>query len=311
MTIVIAGGSGFLGRELQRTFEAGGHAVRVLTRRPAESATQVQWLPDGSTGPWRSALADADVVVNLTGEGIADKRWTRARKQILHSSRILPARSLARALHEIPGRQRLLISISAIGYYGAHGDETITEDSAPGSDFLAQLAVEWEREAAAAASATTRVAIIRTGIVLHPSGGALKTMLLPFRFGVGGPLGSGRQYWSWIHLHDWVALVAWLAESARQPVADATAGPRVSAYNATAPHPVTNAEFARTLGRVLHRPALLPAPGFALRIVLGEFSQFLTTGARVLPARAEREGFSFRYPHLEGALKELLARRAA
>jgi uncharacterized protein len=306
MTVVMAGGTGFLGRALRRAFEADGHAVRILTRRPAESAAQVQWQPDGSSGPWHTALADADVIINLTGEGIADKRWTHARKRALHTSRILPARSLARALGEVPARQRLLISGSAVGYYGAHGDEPITEDSPPGSDFLAQLSVEWEREAAAAASSTTRVALVRTGIVLHPDGGALKTMLLPFRLGVGGPIGSGRQYWSWIHLDDWVTLIIWLAVSAHVPAAETTTEHRISSYNLTAPQPVTNAEFARVLGRILRRPAIVPAPAFALRIALGEFSQFLTTGARVLPARAEREGFSFRFPRLEGALRHLL-----
>ena len=167
--------------------------------------------------------------------------------------------------------------------------------------------MEWEREAATAASDTTRVALVRTGIVLHPQGGALASMLLPFRLGVGGPMGTGRQYMPWIHLDDWVGLVEWVVASRRTtPTAAAAHDDTVAVWNATAPKPVTNADFARGLGRVLRRPAFIPAPAFALRLLLGEFATFLLTGARVLPARAEREGFPFRYPELEPALRSLL-----
>lgn len=302
MTIVLAGGSGFLGRALQQHFARAGHTIRLLSRRPPSTPAQVQWQPDGTAGPWSHALADADLIVNLAGEGIADKRWSPERKAALRTSRVLPARSLARALANLPARPRILVTSTAIGYYGAHGDEPVTEETPPGSDFLARLCVEWEHEAAAAASETTSVALVRTGIVLHPHGGALQSMLLPFRLGVGGPLGSGRQFWSWIHLDDWLALVSWIAMS------DAAPGgrPTVTTWNATAPNPVTNAEFSTVLGRVLHRPAILPTPAFALRLALGEFSTFLTTGARVLPARAERDGFRFRFPRLEPALADLM-----
>jgi len=308
MIVVLAGGSGFLGRALGQHFRRSGHTVRTLSRRPPTAPGDAQWQPDGTSGPWSAALADADVVINLAGEGIADKRWSTARKQALRTSRILPARSIARALGDMPARPRLVITCSAVGYYGPRGDEPIAEDTGPGDDFLSRLCVEWEQQAATAASATTRVALVRTGIVLHPDGGALRTMLLPFRLGVGGPLGSGRQYWAWIHLEDWVALVAWLAAS---PAITASGNGRglhdqVTIWNATAPVPVTNAEFSRALGRVLHRPAVLPAPAFALRIALGEFSRFLTTGARVIPAHAERAGFRFRFPELEPALRDLL-----
>lgn len=308
MTIVLAGGSGFLGRALQRHLTAAGHQVRTLTRREPRSAGQVRWSPDGSAGPWAAALADADAIVNLAGEGIGDKRWTTARKKALRTSRILPARSIAAALAQLPERRRVVITSSAIGYYGAHGEEAVTESAPPGDDFLARLCVEWEHEAAAAASSFTQVTLVRTGLVLHPDGGALKPMILPFRLGAGGPFGSGRQFWSWIHLQDWVALVAWLIESGG--TSDDAAIPGIGdqsgqAFNATAPVPVTNAEFARTLGRVLRRPAVLPAPEIALRIALGEFAQFLTTGARVLPERAMQAGFKFRYTHLEPALRDL------
>jgi uncharacterized protein (TIGR01777 family) len=220
---------------------------------------------------------------------------------------VLPARSLARALSEVPARPRLLITSTAIGYYGARGDDVVTEDDPPGTDFLAQLCVEWEQAAAAAATGQTRVALVRTGLVLHPEGGALGPMLLPFRLGLGGPLGSGRQYWSWIHLADWVNLVVWLA-TGTAPAAGATntAPPRVSLWNATAPNPVTNAAFSRALGRALRRPAFLRAPAFALRLLLGEFAQFLVTGARVIPDRALRAGFRFRFTDLDEALDDLL-----
>lgn len=305
MTIVLAGGSGFLGGALKRALLAEGHTVRVLTRRQASRPDEVQWQPDGGSGAWASTLHDAHAIVNLAGEGIADRRWSKARKEALRTSRVLPARSLARALADAPPRERLLVTSSAIGYYGPRGDEPVTEEDGPGDDFLSRLCVEWEREAAAAASETTRVALVRTGLVLHPGGGALKTMLLPFRLGLGGPLGSGRQYWSWIHLADWVALLQWLI--ATRPVPHNASGtPAATPFNATAPVPVTNAEFSRALGRVLHRPALLPAPEFALRIVVGEFAMFLTTGARVLPARTQREGFRFRFERVEDALRDLL-----
>ena len=305
MTIVLAGGSGFLGRALRHHFTRHGHTARTLTRRRPSTPDQIQWQPDGTAGPWASRLGDADVLINLAGEGIADKRWTAARKEALRTSRILPARSIARALNELPPRRRLVITGSAVGYYGPRGDEAITEETGPGTDFLSRLCVEWEQEAAAPASTLTRVALVRTGIVLHPDGGALKTMLLPFRLGVGGPLGGGRQFWSWIHLQDWVDLVAWLATSG--PTA---AEPHpITVWNATAPEPVTNAEFSRVLGRVLHRPALLPVPSFALRIALGEFAGFLTTGARVLPAQAIQNGFRFTFPALESALRDLLRSR--
>ncbi|MCC7034805.1 MAG: TIGR01777 family oxidoreductase [Acidobacteria bacterium] len=308
MTILLAGGSGFLGRALAERLTGTGHSVRTLTRRsqPA-SPTLVAWQPDGTSGPWAAALTDADIVINLAGEGISDRRWTPARKQALRTSRLLPTRSLVRALDGAPPRPRLFINISAIGIYGAHGDEPVTEQTPPGDDFLAALCVAWEREASAAASAHTRVALVRTGIVLHPEGGALASMLLPFRMGVGGPMGTGRQFMSWIHLDDWVALVEWLATSATAvPPSAEPDRENVTAWNATAPHAVTNAEFARVLGRVLRRPAIMPIPGLALRLLLGEFATFLLTGARVIPERASRAGFRFRYPELEPALTSLL-----
>jgi hypothetical protein len=311
MTIVLAGGSGFLGRALRAHLTSAGHSIRILTRRPPITPAETQWQPDGTSGPWAAALADAGAIVNLAGEGIGDRRWTAARKAALRTSRILTTRSLALALSQLPSRPRLLVNGSAVGYYGAHGDEAVTEATSPGTDFLARLCVEWEDEAAAAASASTHVAIVRSGIVLHPDGGALKTMLLPFRLGVGGPLGSGRQFMSWIHRQDWIDLVGWLVTTRHPSIPSDDRRETVTTWNATAPEPVTSAEFARALGRVLHRPAVLPAPAFALRVVLGEFATFLITGARVLPTHAERSGFRFKYPRLEPALRQLLDPGAA
>ncbi|MEW6323656.1 MAG: TIGR01777 family oxidoreductase [Acidobacteriota bacterium] len=294
MRILLAGGSGFLGRRLQAALRADGHDVGVLTRTPRAEG-DVAWAPDGTTGPWARALEGAGALVNLAGEGIADKRWTPARKQAIRDSRLAPTESLVAALRTLAAPPAVLVSSSAVGYYGACGDEIVTEHTPPGSDPLAQLCVDWER-AAEAASALTRVCVIRTGLVLHPEGGALETMLVPFRLGVGGRLGSGRQYMPWIHLDDWIRMTAWLI---------ATPG-AAGAFNATAPAPVTNATFTRTLARVLRRPAIFPVPGVALRLVLGEFATFVLTGQRAVPEHAERLGFTFRFTELDPALRDLL-----
>jgi len=294
--VILAGGSGFLGGALAARLRQDGRTVQVLTRRPRPGVTsEIAWDPSGKTGPWSTVLHGADAVVNLAGAGLADVRWSEPRKQELLDSRLQPTRSLVAAIQTI-AVPPALISASAVGYYGARGDEPVTEDAPPGDDYLARLAVEWE-SAASAASTTTRVVLVRTGLVLHPDGGALGSLLLPFRLGVGGRLGSGRQYWPWIHLDDWVSLVARLIGDAH------ASGP----FNLTAPVPVTNAEFTRTLGRVLRRPALLPAPAFALKLVLGEFAEYLVTGQRALPARVEALGLPFRFRELEPALRDLLA----
>jgi uncharacterized protein (TIGR01777 family) len=303
MRIVIAGGSGFLGSALTRTLAAEGHDVVILTRqtsptgetRPHVSFTS--WTPDGSAGPWSSVVDGATAVVNLAGESIAAKRWSAAQKRKLRDSRIFATRSLTSAIRQSSRPPASLVSGSAVGYYGDRGDETLTEAAAPGHDFLAGLAEEWEAAAGDAAD-ITRVALVRTGIVLDRRGGALPKMLPPFKMFVGGPLGSGRQYMPWIHKDDWVRLVSWMitAEGARGPV------------NATSPSPVTNADFSRALGRALGRPSLLPAPAFALRIAMGEMADaLLLSGQRALPARATDLGFSFRYSGIDEALVSVLA----
>ena len=295
MRIVIAGGSGFLGRALQVHLLTLGHTSTVLTRR-SRTPEQVTWTPDGTAGPWAAALDGADAVVNLSGEGIADARWTSARKAALRSSRLLSTRSLVTAIRGLSTPPALL-NASGVGYYGDRGAELVTEEAPAGHDFLAELCVEWEAEAECAA-AHTRVAVLRNGVVLHPADGALKKMLLPFRLGAGGPLGSGAQYLPWIHLADWVELITWLLQ---QP------GAR-GAFNVTAPSPATNADFTRALGRAVNRPAFIPVPAFALRLALGELADTLLTGQKAVPARAIAMGFSFRFAEIEPALRDLLRR---
>ena len=270
--------------------------MQTLTRRPTPGdSTQIQWQPDGTAGPWADALRGVDAVVNLAGEGIADARWSAARKKALRESRLYSTRSLVAAMQRVANPPPVFVSASGIGYYGDRGDEIVTEGTPAGSDFLANLCVEWEREAEQA-STVTRVAILRSGLVLHRSGGALARMLLPFRLGLGGRLGSGGQYLPWIHLDDWTRLVEWsLTTSAAR-----------GAFNITAPAPATNARFTRALGQALNRPTVIPVPAFALRLALGELADTLLTGQRAIPARAEQMGFGFRFPEIEAALRDLL-----
>lgn len=298
MRVVIAGGSGFLGRKLAARLGSAGHHVQILTRRSSASPDAITWNPDGSPGALPQHFEGAGVVVNLAGESLARWPWTAARKDAIRSSRILATRSIAGAVARCARPPRVLVSASGVGYYGPHGDEPVSESTPPGSDFLARLCVEWEQEARAAASAATRLCVVRTGLALSPDGGALPAMLRPFRFGVGGPLGSGEQYVPWIHVDDWTALVVWMIET------DRVAG----AFNATAPAPVTNRAFAKALGRVLHRPAIVPAPAFALRLVLGEMADMVLGGQRALPTHAEQLGFRASYRALEPALQSLLER---
>jgi uncharacterized protein (TIGR01777 family) len=294
MTIVVAGGSGFLGSALVDGWRADGHQVLVLTRRP-QRPDDVAWAAGASDTAWTAAIEKADAVINLAGEGIADKRWTASRKAAILDSRVRSTRALVAAITSARNPPRTLISASAIGYYGDRGDEVLNEDSRPSSDFLAQVCRQWEDEALAA-SGVTRVVLLRTGIVLSQKGGALPQMALPFRFFAGGPAGTGRQYMSWIHLADWLAMVRWALAKAT------IAGP----LNLTGPAPVTNTEFARALGKALHRPALLPAPAVALRLALGEMADaLLLTGQRVLPAKAQGQGYQFKFETADAALQEI------
>lgn len=296
MRVLIAGGSGFLGRNLSIRLRVDGHRVQILTRRPSTAPDAITWNPDGTPGALPQHLEGTDAVINLAGETLARWPWTQHRKERIRSSRILSTRTIAKAIALCARPPRVLVSASGTGYYGPHGDEPVTESTPPGTDFLARLCVEWEQEARAAESASTRVCVMRTGLPLARSGGALPVMLLPFRFGVGGPIGSGQQYLPWIHLDDWTALVLWLMQTNRA----------TGAFNASAPAPVTNREFARAVGRTLHRPAILPAPESAVRMILGEMSVVVLTGQRAMPAHAEQLGFQFSHRSFDAALQSLL-----
>ena len=303
MRIIVAGGSGFLGSALAQHLAHAGHNVIVLTRQTAPTRgggniTYQTWVPNSHNGPWSAALNGADVVVNLAGESIASKRWSAAQKGKILDSRLAATRSLVTAIHDAAQPPRVLISGSAVGYYGDRGDETLTEASSPGSDFLADVCRQWE-VAAGSAGDRARVVLVRTGLVLDRRQGALPKMLPPFYMFAGGPLGSGRQYVPWIHRDDWVRLVAWAMtnEGAR------------GAVNATAPAPVTNKEFSRALGRTLKRPSVMPAPPFALRIALGEMAAaLLLSGQRALPVRASDLGFAFRFSGIDEALADIFQR---
>jgi uncharacterized protein (TIGR01777 family) len=294
--VVIAGGTGFLGRALTDRLAASGHDVVVLTRRMPSSAgvRHVGWTPDGTArGDWVDELDRADAVVNLTGAGIADRRWTRARKAVLRSSRVLPTRSLVEAIRRSGHRPAVFLQGSAVGVYGDTGDRAVDETGPPGDDYLAHLGVEWEHEAVAAADLGCRVVCLRTGIVLAADSIPLRKMRLPFVLFVGGPIGSGRQVISWIHLDDWLAMASWALDT------DAAVGP----VNAVAPGAVSNATFSKALGRALGRPSWLPVPAFALRLIFGELADAaLLGGQRVVPAKAAAADFRFRYPDIDAAL---------
>ena len=297
MRVVVAGGTGFLGSHLVARFRADRHRVTVLTRQP-HLPDDVRWQPgQDDDGSWTRALDEADTVINLAGASIAAGRWTAARKSAIRESRLQSTRALTRAIIAARRPPTVLISSSAIGFYGAHGDEAVTEDTPAGSDFLASVVQEWEAEALTATQAT-RVVLLRGGLVLDRRSGALPRMALPFYFMAGGQVGTGRQFMSWIHREDWIEMVCWALATVN------VSGP----LNATAPTPVTNREFTRTLGRVLGRPSVIPAPAFALRVALGELADVLLTGQRVLPAKAQSLGFRFRHPVLEPALRAIYGR---
>jgi len=309
MKIVLAGGSGFLGRALARRLLADGHDVVVLTRQTAGAPAtgdrtigrDVSWTPDGTTGAWAAEIDGADAVVNLAGAGIADKRWTTARKALIRSSRVLSTRSLAAAMRASSKRPPVFVQGSAVGFYGADLSDRVRDESAPpGDDILGDICVAWEAEAHPIAALDVRLVFVRTGIALAMEGGALPLIRLPFKWFVGGRVASGRQYFSWVHRDDWVNLVVW-----------AIMTPTVAgAINGTAPGAVTNAEFSRALGRAMHRPNWLPVPGFALRVLVGEFANAgLVAGQRVAPVRTQQLGFTFAHAIIDEALADLEQRR--
>jgi uncharacterized protein (TIGR01777 family) len=288
MRVLVTGGTGLVGKPACDALRAAGHSVTIVSREPGRvPARAVGW--DGL----RSVMSETDAIVNLAGAPIAGGRWTDARKAEIRRSRVEGTRALVDAIAAADPRPTVLVSASAIGYYGDRGDEPLDETARPGTGFLARVCIEWEAEARRAETFGLRVVLARFGIVLAPDGGALSAMLLPFRAGLGGTLGSGRQWMSWVHRDDVVGLL-------RDAVAkDAYAGP----VNATSPNPVTNKDFTKALGRALHRPAILPVPGFGLRLVLGEMASMLLSSQRVLPAVARGVGYEWRQPELPAALE--------
>lgn len=293
MRVVIAGGTGALGSRLTQALRARHHEVTILSRRAGGEGI-VQWDPTDGSGAWTAAVRGADAVVNLVGDALDAGRWTEARKRAIHDSRIVPTRALANVV-ATASPPPAFVSASAVGIYGTRGDAVLTETASPGSDFLAGLCRHWEDEAMAAA-AVARVVLLRTGLVLDRTAGALPRLALAFRCFLGGRLGSGRQWWPWIHADDWTELAVWT-------IAGATVS---GALNVTAPAPVTNAEFARVLGRVLHRPSVLSVPAFALRVLLGEMADAVVLGGqRAVPRRALDGGYRFRYETLDRALDAL------
>lgn len=299
-TILITGGTGFIGQQLCPALQAKGYDITVLSRQAVPdvlalcgrvSAIQSLDQLQGHIG--------FDAVINLAGEGIAEKRWSAERKEALRDSRIALTAKLVRVIRSWKQCPSVLVSGSAVGFYGAQGTEPVTEDTLPRDEFTHRLCRDWELAAQALREDGARVCLSRTGVVAGPSGGFLKRMIPPFKLGLGGRLGHGNQYMPWVHREDVVRALIWMLET------DAAEGP----YNVVSPNPVTNREFTQSLAEVLHRPAIFPAPALVLKIALGEMSRLLLTGQRALPSRLSSEGFVFDYPDLKPALKDAVGQQ--
>ncbi len=293
----MAGASGFLGKKLTHRLTADGHEVVRLVRRPPHGAGEVRWNPPaGQLDP--AAVAGVDAVINLAGVGVGDKRWNDEYRSLIQSSRVDSTSTLAITIAGLPAadRPKALLNASAVGYYGNTDDRTVTEDAPPGEGFLSDVCRAWESATRPAADAGVRVVLLRTGLPLHRDGGMLKPQLLPFKLGIAGRLGGGRQWLPWIAMTDWLGAVAFLLDRAE------IAGP----VNVAGPNPVTNAEFTRELARALHRPAIIPIPAVALKIALGGFAVEALTSARVLPGVLTRADFTYRHPNLPSALRAAL-----
>lgn len=300
-TIVVSGASGLVGSALSRAIGDRQWRLRRLVRRSSANGRgdSISWNPDS----WLlnfTGFSGVDAVVHLAGENIASGRWTAAKKLRIRDSRVIGTHRLCKALASMPNPPRVLVCASAIGYYGERGDRLLVETEPPGRGFLPEVCTQWERATQPAVDAGIRVVNLRIGVVLSPDGGALKQMLLPFQFGLGGKIGSGRQYWSWISLPDMVRSILFAVEE------ESLTGP----VNAVAPDAVTNSEFTRVLGRVLRRPTLFPLPGFMARLVLGEMAdELLLASIRVAPDQLQKHGFEFDHPDLETALRAVLNRK--
>ncbi len=299
MKIFMTGGTGFVGTYLSKLLISEGHAVTILTQALTGTElkmTELAYLIGSPTikGKWQEAVRDHDVIINLAGASIFS-RWTQDQKKILLSSRIETTRNLVQALPD-SAKHITFFSTSAVGYYGFHEDEELVESSPSGNDFLAKLAYDWEQEALRAQDKGARVVITRFGIVLGKNGGALGQMIPLFKYLLGGPLGSGRQWFSWVHMHDLAKAFIFLLSHKN------ISGP----VNLCSPNPLRNRDLGDAIGRVLHRPSLMPAPGFMIRLILGEFGDVLLKGQRVIPHCLLEAGFKFRYPNIEEALKNII-----
>lgn len=299
MNLVIIGASGFIGSTLADRLGDEGHALVLLSRIPPvetilPNKRWLTWRP-GVPGDWHKSMDGADGIIHLAGEPIAGKPWTSAQKEKLRNSRIETTAALVDAIRKARVKPKFLISSSAVGYYGPHGDEMLTEQSAPGNGFLSQLCLDWESEASKAEDLGVRVALLRTGIVLGRGKGALSKMVPPFRFFAGGSLGSGKQWFPWIHLSDVIGLIKFLIED------DQAKGP----FNVTAPEPVTMSDFCKALGKALKRPSWLPVPAPLLSLMLGEMAEMLLTGQRAVPQAALGRGYRFKFPNALQALESL------
>jgi uncharacterized protein len=298
MRVFITGATGFIGSELTARLRGAGHQVTAWVRNESRARGLLGPAVALASAPAAlgEALAKADAVINLAGEPVSAARWTAGRKQAIVDSRIKLTSAIASAIVQSPSRPAVFISASAVGYYGDRGDKIIEDDAPAGNDFLARVCRSWEAAALAAAKSGVRVFIPRIGIVLGADGGALSSMVMPFRVGMGGPLGSGRQYVPWIHLEDQLAVIIAALKDQRM------SGPMISA----APNPVTSRELAKAIGAVLHRASFMPVPTIVLRILLGEAAALVLTGQRVRPRRLEQSGFTWRYPMIAEALTDLL-----
>lgn len=293
MKVLITGASGLLGQALQKSFSDQGYEMLLASRKEPEDDRHTQWsIEDGFTDP--AKLEGVDVVIHLAGENVSGLRWTDDKKKAIHDSRVLGTRNVVDAISKLKKKPKTFIASSAIGFYGERGDEEVVESSAAGDNFLAGVCKEWEAESRRAEDAGIRTVLLRTGIVLSKDGGALATMLLPFKMGVGGVVGSGKQWMSWISLDDEIAIINYCIENENIR----------GAVNAVAPNPVTNQEFTKTLGEVLYRPTFLPLPEFAVSMIFGEMGDaLLLASTKVVPKRLEDAGFEFKYPELKPAIE--------
>jgi uncharacterized protein (TIGR01777 family) len=297
VNITISGASGLIGRRLLKVLAKDGHSLTALSRHAGTNLPPGVRLSvwDAARGePPADGLRDADAIIHLAGAPVA-QRWSAQVKREIRESRVAGTRNLVQGLAKLSRKPKVLICGTAVGYYGSRGDEVLDESSAPANDFLAEVCVEWEKEARAAEALGMRVVRLRTGIVLDARGGALQRMLAPFKMGIGGKLGSGKNWMAWIHLDDLAGMIQF-----------ALANPVSGAMNGVAPNPVTNAEFTKILAGAVHRPAIFPVPPFALRLLFGEMSAMVLASQRVKPKAAESAGFKFRFPELAGALSDVL-----